>query len=120
MHPPAEKLVRNHDVEQKDKHSGIHSAARAAGGDPGGSTAHALRPGPGGKEQNGSAGHLQEDHRGLRILCTNRSLCIVAVDERTPRMMITDRLQTFGVPENHLHLALCLDAADRGLGRMLP
>lgn len=120
MHPPAEQLVRNHDVEQEDEHSGIHSAARAAGGDPGGSTSHALSPGPGGKEQNGSAGHLQEDHRGLRILCTNRSLRIVAVDDRTSRMRTTDRLQIFGVPENHLHFALCLAAADRGLRRMLP
>lgn len=25
MHPPAEQLVRNHDVEQEDEHSGIHS-----------------------------------------------------------------------------------------------
>lgn len=63
VHPPAEQLVHNHDVEQEDEHSGIHSAARAAGGAPGGSTAHARSPGPGGKEQNGSAGHLQDDHR---------------------------------------------------------
>lgn len=70
--------MRNDDVEEEDEHSWIHPAA----------------PDAGEEEQGGPAGHLQLGGGGTRR-GASRSARIVAVEDRTSRVMAPRHLQIF-------------------------